>query len=172
MHYYQISCIENCHKNVGCRSQTIKTGSRPTRSTTRTIIESLIAEQIPSHTTRYNVRTLNGDTPAPPREKIVVAQHPKKHLNTQRIKHKNLNLKLKLKLKLKQKLKQQKKWRRLQAKKVAKATARKRQQRLNKKRRQLNKKRRQQRRAKLKRRNAKKVARRRAESVEIPEQLF
>ncbi len=145
-----------------------KTGSRPTRSTTRTIVESLIAEQIPSHTTRYNVRTLNGDAPKQPREKIVVAQHPKSHSNSQHIKSKNKNKNLKLK----QKLKQKKKWQRLQAKKVAKAAARKRQQRLNKKRRQLNKKRRQQRRAQLKQRNAKKVARRQAESVEIPEQLF
>ena len=143
-----------------------KTGSRPTRSTTQTIIESLIAEQIPSHTTRYNVQTLNRDALEQPRKKIVVAQQPKSHLKAQHIKNKNK------KLKLQQKLKQKKKWQRLQAKKVAKAAARKKRQRLNKKRRQLKKKRRQQRRAQLKRRNAKKVARRQAESVEIPEQLF
>jgi len=137
-----------------------RTGAKPTRSTTRTIIESLIAAQIPAHTSRYNIHSLNGDVPAQPHQKTIVAQHQKSQknsLNAQRIKNNRLK-----------KLKQKKKWQHLQAKKAA---ARK-QRRLNKKRRQLNRKRQQQRRAWLKRNNARKVARRQAESVEIPEQLF
>lgn len=141
-----------------------RTGSQPTRFTHKTIVESLIPEQIPAHTTRYNVQMVKHDNNSDSKDRealptndleLIAATTAAAALPAQQS---YLSQQQK-------RLQQKRKWQqqqRLRAKQAARKAARLKKLREKKRKR-----------AQLKRKQAKVAAQqRRLNEVEIPEQLF